>query len=167
MSRPSNDAYYVSLLTGVAARSTCLRRQVGAIITDENHRVLAMGFNGVPRGFPHCGERVRNIDVSNFNEPNAWILGKLHPMTCEGRDDPAGDTRRCNAVHAEINALMTADLRFAHTLYVSCTPCRQCALAIANTNIKQIVCIEMYADDARHVLNAAGIKLRFVPKETV
>ncbi|MDY6843334.1 MAG: cytidine deaminase, partial [Thermodesulfobacteriota bacterium] len=39
----------------VKMRSTCLRRQVGAVIVKDN-RVLATGYNGVPSGFTHCAE---------------------------------------------------------------------------------------------------------------
>ena len=174
--RPSNDSYYLSLLAGVAARSTCLRRQVGAIITDENHRVLAMGFNGVPRGFMHCGESfdaLKNGQTmvlrGNYDGSNIRISA-VPIIECQGASDPPGDTRRCMAVHAEINALLTCghDMRYAHTMYVSCSPCKQCALAIANTNIKKIFCLELYADDAREVLKAARIEVLFVPnKESV
>lgn len=145
--RLSNDQYFLSLLPGVAARSTCVRRTVGAIIVDENFRVMSMGFNGVPKGFPHCTREL------NEHAPPESVL-------CKGADDPKGDTRRCMAVHAELNALLTcADLRHAHTMYVSTTPCHSCALAIANTSIKRIVCCEVYADDARHILEAAHIDL--------
>jgi deoxycytidylate deaminase len=110
-----------------------------------------MGLNGVPRGFPHCGT---GLDVSDAR------LELLLPVLCQGINDPKGDTRRCMAVHAEINALLTCtDLRYAATMYVSATPCRNCALAIANTNIKRVVCLEVYADDARHILAAADIAL--------
>lgn len=140
MRRPSNDEYYLKLLKGVASRSTCGRRKVAAILVDENHRVLAMGFNGVPKGFPHC------ID---------------HP--CDGVNDPSGDTSRCLAVHAEINALLTcADLSRAHTLYCSCSPCKSCSLAIAQTNIVKVLCLERYADNSMSILDTAGITLRQV-----
>ena len=169
MARLSNDEYYISLLPHVAARSTCLRRAVGAIIVDENNRVLAQGFNGVPSGFPHCGEIRREIlDANDFINQDKYILGRRmeSPVDCHGKDDPKGDTRRCMAVHAEINALLTcSDLRHAHTMYVSATPCKPCALAIANTNIKRIVCREVYADDARYILEAAEIKVKVIKSE--
>ena len=136
--RPSNDTYYCMMLKLVAARSTCVRRAVGAIITDERNRVMSMGFNGVPSGFPHC-----------IDEP------------CAGANDPPGDSSRCFATHAELNAMMQcADLWRAHTLYVSCTPCFSCAKAIANTSIKRVVCLEEYADaQGQRLLMQAGVKI--------
>lgn len=155
--RPSNDAYYTSLLAGVAARSTCVRRQVGAIIVDEHQRVLSMGFNGVPRGFPHCDNTMCEHGIINC----VYCTDEVdHKVLCQGAEDPKGDTRRCMAVHAEINAMLSCtDLRHAHTMFVSATPCKTCALAIANTSIKRVVCCEIYADDARPILEAAGIEI--------
>lgn len=141
--RPSNDEYYLSMLDAIAARSTCPRRQVGAIIVTEDHRILSTGFNGVPRGFPHCTEEHKQ---------------------CPGANDPKGDTRRCLAVHAELNAVLScADLSRAHTLYVKCTPCKQCALMICNTPIKRIVCRERYADDSADILRTANVTVEVKP----
>lgn len=134
--RQTRDEYFLSLLTLVAGRSTCARRSVGAIIVDADGHVLSTGYNGPPRGFAHCTE-----------EP------------CPGRHDPAGDTRRCLAVHAEANALLQcADLRFARTMYVSCSPCSQCAKMICNTPIKRIVTLEHYAEQST-ILQTAGIEV--------
>lgn len=142
--RLNRDEYYLEMLKLVASRGTCIRRQVGAIIVDIRGHVLSTGYNGVPAGFPHCG----------FAK-----LGDHGGKICEGAGDPPGDSRRCLAVHAEQNALMQCiDLNRAHTFYVSCTPCFGCAKMIANTSIKQVVCIEKYADsEGMAVLEAAGI----------
>lgn len=109
----------------VAMRSTCPRRLVGAIITTEKGHVLATGYNGVPSGFPHCTDK-----------------------PCAGATDPSGDTSRCEAIHAEVNAILQCHrLDLAHTLYVNCTPCFKCALQILNTPIQRIVCSYRYTDD--------------------
>lgn len=136
--RPSNDEYYLAMLRLVSSRSTCGRRSVGAILVDERNRVLSTGFNGVPTGFPHCDETT----------------------PCAGRFDEKGDTRRCLAVHAEMNAILTCHrLDLAYTLYVSCSPCKTCALALCNTGVRRILCLEAYADDASQILKSAGIEL--------
>lgn len=137
--RLTHDEYYVAMLRLVAARSTCARRAVGAIFVDEKGRVLSTGYNGVPSGFPHCTE-----------------------FPCEGANDARGDTSRCMAVHAEINAIIQCGDRLtrAHTAYVSCSPCFGCAKAIVNTPISRIVCLEEYADThGREVLKRAGVKI--------
>lgn len=136
--RPSLDVYFLDMLKLVAARSTCVRRAVGAIITDEAGHVLSMGYNGVPAGMRHC------ID-----------------SPCEGANDPAGDSSRCLAVHAEQNALLQCKtLNLAHTIYTSCTPCFVCAKMIVNTPIRRVVCGTTYPDAAGHaVLIARSISV--------
>lgn len=135
-SRLGHDAYYLELLKLLAARGTCPRRQVAAVLVDERYRVLSTGYNGVPPGFEHC------VDVP-----------------CPGAGDASGDTRRCYAVHAEVNAVLQCSrLEAARTLYVSCTPCFACAKMLACTSIRRIVCREPYSDlDGLRVLELAGI----------
>ena len=137
--RPSLDEMWLSLLRPMALRSTCPRRQVAAIITDEKGQLLASGYNGVPSGIDHC------IDVG-----------------CAGRHDPKGDTSRCVAVHAEQNALLQLGERVhrAHTMYVTCTPCFTCTKLICNTPIRRIVFLEPYADASGFaLLGKKGVKL--------
>jgi len=136
--RLSPDEYFLQLLKLVSSRSTCVRRSVGAIITDERRRVLAMGYNGVPQKFPHC---------------------ELFSL-CPGAEDPSGDTRRCMAVHAEVNAILQCSrLDLARTIYVSCSPCFACAKMLCNTAIRRVVCLEPYADEGAEVLKSAGIRI--------
>ena len=136
MSERSHDAYFTQLLALVASRSTCARRAVGAIIVSERQFVLATGYNGVPSGFLHCTD---------------------HP--CPGALDPSGDTTRCEAVHAEQNALLQCHrLDLAHTLYTNVMPCFTCAKLIANTPIRRVVCAELYSDTGLSILERAKIK---------
>ena len=51
--RPSWDEYFLQLARQAASRSTCLRRQVGAVLVRDK-RILATGYNGAPRGVAHC-----------------------------------------------------------------------------------------------------------------
>lgn len=137
LTRPSRDSYFIQMLRLVASRSTCLRRSVAAIITDEDGHVLSTGYNGVPRGFPHC------ID-----------------SPCGGEQDAPGKTDRCLSAHAEQNALLQCSrLDRAATLYVSVAPCFTCAKLIANTNIKRVVYSGDYADErGRQLLERAGVE---------
>jgi len=136
--RLSHDEYFLQMLELVAARSTCTRRAVGAIITDVYNKILSTGYNGVPRGMVHC------IDVA-----------------CIGAIDLAGDSSRCEAVHAEVNAILQCSaIERAHTFYVSCTPCFTCAKMICNTSIKRVVVLEPYADQAgQTMLSRARIEI--------
>ena len=53
--RPDWDHYFMEIAQVVSKRSTCLRRSVGAVIV-KNKQILATGYNGTPKGMPHCGE---------------------------------------------------------------------------------------------------------------
>lgn len=122
--RLSKTEYFLQMLHLVSARSTCVRRKVGAIITDEDGHVLSTGYNGVPKTFPHCTDR-----------------------NCSGATDTPGNTDNCMAIHAEANAILQcSDLNRACTIYCSCSPCFTCAKLIANTNIKRVICQETYSD---------------------
>lgn len=123
--RLSIDEYYTEMLKLVAARSTCKRRQVGAIISTEKGILISMGYNGVPSGVPHC------IDTP-----------------CAGAGHQPGDNSKCLAIHAEQNAILHAEgrIRDAHTLYCTCTPCFNCCKLILGTPITRIVYLEKYAD---------------------
>lgn len=122
--RLSKKEYYLEMLDLVAARSTCVRRAVGAIITDKEGHILSTGYNGVPSGFDHCTD-----------------------TPCIGASDEPGNTTHCLAVHSEQNALLQcSQLDRAYYMYVSCTPCFVCAKMICNTNIESIICKTDYAD---------------------
>lgn len=147
--RLTHDEYFIAMLKLVSARSTCGRRAVGALIVDAQHRLLSTGYNGVPRGFPHCLDTGGELD-----------------RACEGRADPAGDTSRCLAIHAETNAILQCgfNLTRAHKLYVTCAPCFQCAKLITNTSIRYVIALEPYAGDDRStaIFEQAGIHFQVV-----
>ena len=88
MNRPSWDEYFMQMAELTAQRSTCLRRQVGAIIVKEKH-IIATGYNGAPKGLPHCEE----------------LGGCLR----EKLEIPSGERHElCRALHAEQNAIIQA-----------------------------------------------------------
>ncbi len=109
--RPSRDQYFLGLAHAAAERSTCGRLKVGAVLVDRLGRILSTGYNGSPSGYAHCAELHCNLD-----EPCQW------------------------SVHAEINALLFSENREPQkTLYVTASPCRSCALAIANAGVGRVV----------------------------
>ncbi|MBS7618264.1 hypothetical protein KEJ25_06655, partial [Candidatus Bathyarchaeota archaeon] len=55
LSRPSWDEYFMEMARLVAKRSTCLRKKVGAVLV-KDRRVISTGYNGAPKGLPHCSE---------------------------------------------------------------------------------------------------------------
>jgi dCMP deaminase len=141
--RPSWDAYFLEITRAVARRSTCLRRQVGAIVVRDK-RLLTTGYNGAPAGLAHCSE-------------TGCLRAEL--------GIPAGERHElCRGLHAEQNALLQAALYGialqGATLYCTTAPCLICAKMLINAGLRRVVFLDAYPDDlARHFLAAAGVEL--------
>lgn len=142
--RPSWDEYFMEMSELAATRSTCLRRQVGAVIVQDKH-VIATGYNGAPQGVPHCGEK-----GGCMREEMGIPSGERHEL--------------CRALHAEQNAIIQAatlaqSIQGA-TMYVTHQPCIICAKMIINAGIRRIVVKEGYPDElAVEILAEAGLKI--------
>ena len=126
--RQSWDSYFMNLAEAVASRSTCLRRQVGAIAVNPNHRTLGTGYNGAPSRMSHCTKdtciRIRN------NIPS----GKQLDL--------------CKAIHAEANIVsQLGDQLAGCTLYCTTQPCTSCLKLLMGVGIKRIVWQHPYDDD--------------------
>jgi dCMP deaminase len=145
--RPSWDKYFMELTSVVAKRSTCLRRNVGAVLVKEK-RVLATGYNGAPVGLKHCS------DVGCVREEQNVPSGERHEL--------------CRGLHAEQNAIIQAALHGISIdgaiLYCTHQPCILCTKMIINAGVNRIVCKGEYPDElAISMLEEAGINLeRFV-----
>jgi dCMP deaminase len=126
MSRPPRDVVMLKMALELGTLSTCARRAVGCILTDKHHEIVGSGYNGRPAGEVHCNER--------------------DAFACEGADASSGtNLTACEAVHAEINALMQCKDRWnIHTCYVSCSPCLSCIGPLLNTSCQRIVFAEKY-----------------------
>lgn len=143
MNRPSWNQYFMDITHLVATRSTCLRRQVGALLVKERN-ILATGYNGVPSGITHCdtGGCLRE----RLNVPS----GERHEL--------------CRGLHAEQNAIIQAARHGINisgaTLYCTTMPCVICTKMIINAGIGAVVYTEGYADElAREMIAEAGIKV--------
>ena len=140
--RPDWDEYFLSLAELAATRSTCLRRAVGAVLTADQ-RVLATGYNGPPRGLPHCREA--GCLRAALNVPS----GQRHEI--------------CRGLHAEQNAILQAAhygvaIRRA-TLYCTYQPCSICAKLVLNLDIPRLVLCGTYPDDlALDLFREAGFR---------
>lgn len=138
MSRPTKDDIYVNVALLVARRSTCLRRAVGCVLANKDGNVLATGYNGVARGLPHCNE----------------FVGNSYPHACPGSRAPSGqDLDKCEAIHAEQNALLQCkDVQEIDTVYVTTSPCVTCTKLLLNTSARRIVFLEAYTHSAAQSL---------------
>lgn len=133
----------MSMANLASKRSTCLRRQVGAVIV-KDHQVLATGYNGAPKGLPNCCD-INECLRQKLNIPS----GQRHEL--------------CRAVHAENNAITQCAVNGVSckdaTLYVTTSPCSMCLKQIINAGIIRIVALEMYPDDlSREMLEFSNIK---------
>ncbi len=141
--RPTWDEYFMDIVELIKTRSTCLRRQVGALIVNDK-RILATGYNGSPTGCKHCNE------VGCIREKLQVPSGERHEL--------------CRAIHAEQNAIVQAAYSGTSvrggTLYVTHQPCVLCAKIAINSGIKKIVFKGRYPDSlAMEVLKEAGIRV--------
>ena len=133
MTRPTWDEYFIEITLDVSKRSTCNRAQVGAIIVKDK-RILTTGYNGAPRGLPHClaegceiidGHCVRSLHA----EQNAIIQAALHGVSLDGG-----------------------------TIYTTHQPCVTCAKMIINAGLVRVIYAGHYPDEvAMKYLRAAGV----------
>ena len=135
---------FMELTEYIATWSSCLRRQVGAIIVKDK-RIIATGYNGAPTGAMTCverGECLRNkLDIKSGTHAEI-----------------------CYSVHAEQNALMQAAKEGISVkgcvLYCTHRPCIICAKLIANAGIKEVIYKENYPDEfIQKFFDDAGVKL--------
>ncbi|KDR94806.1 dCMP deaminase [Peptoclostridium litorale DSM 5388] len=149
MERPSWDEYFMEIAHVVKKRSTCLRRQVGAIIVRDK-QILSTGYNGAPKGLKHC------LDIGCKRQQLGIKSGERHEL--------------CRAIHAEQNAIVQA----AHngisikdsTIYCTTMPCVLCAKMIINAGINRIVFEGEYPDEfSMGILKEAGIEMIKFDKE--
>ena len=120
----------MQLAQQAATRSTCLRRQVGAVLV-RDRRVLATGYNGAPRGVAHC------LDVGCLREQLGIPSGERQEL--------------CRAIHAEQNAVIQAAVHGVAiegaTLYATLQPCVLCAKILINCGVGEIHYVEGYPDE--------------------
>lgn len=146
--RPSWNDYFLEVADLVATRSTCLRRQVGAVLVRDK-RIISTGYNGAPRKLKHCSE-----------------VGCLRTE----KDIPSGERYElCRGVHAEQNAIINAAYYGISTqdtvMYCTHQPCIICARIIINAGIEKVVHRGDFQDDiALELMREAGIELVVVEK---
>lgn len=133
MERIVKENYYLDIAETVLERSTCLRRQYGAIIV-RNDEIVATGYNGAPRGRKNCSD--------------------LGYCVREQMRVPRGERYElCRSVHAEANAIISASRRdmVGGTLYLvgknaqtgeilgDATSCAMCRRMVINAGIVRVV----------------------------
>ena len=144
------DEYFMGVALLAAERSKDPSTQVGACIVDENNRILSTGYNGFPRG---CSD---DVFPWNINEND-------------------GETKYPFVVHAELNAILNTRGKslVGSRVYVGLFPCHECAKAIIQSGIKEVIYLsDKYKNtvsdaNSRRMLSAAGVKLtKLAPKRS-
>lgn len=137
------DEYFMGLALLSAKRSKDPNTQVGACIVNADNRIVSVGYNGFPRG---CSD-----------EEFPW----------DRTADSQNDTKYPFVCHAELNAILNSygrDMRGSR-IYVALFPCNECAKAIIQAGISEVIYIsDKYADTdncraSKKMLRAAGVKL--------
>ena len=138
------DKRFMEMTELVSTWSSCIRRQVGAIIVKDK-RILTTGYNGAPSGVSSCKDRENCIRIER----------NIASGTCQ---------EICYAVHAEQNAIcQAAKLGLSidgATLYCTHQPCTICARLIINSGIKKVVYKNGYPDDfSLELFKEAGVEI--------
>ena len=136
------DEYFMGVALLAAMRSKDPNTQVGACIIDNDNRILSTGYNGLPLG---CSD-----------DEFPW-----------DRDGKFENTKYPYVVHAELNAILNASGKNLTNskIYVGLFPCNECAKAIIQSGIKEVIYLsDKHADTievkvSKRMLNNSGIKL--------
>jgi len=130
---------YRGILGSVEQSSTCGRLQVGALIVKDG-RVISMGWNGVPSGQDHCKEHFEN---RGWDVNVEWMKEEHHKYATK------------NEIHAEQNAIAYAAKSGISTdgaeMYITYSPCRDCAKLVVAAGIKEVYFTNEYDRDTEGV----------------
>ncbi len=143
------DELFMQVARAMAQRSTCRRRQVGAVLAMDNH-IISTGYNGAPPGMEHCTD-IGYCLRQQLNIPS----GQQHEI--------------CRGVHAEQNAIIQAAIHGTSTkgavIYTTHFPCSICARILVSAGVTKVYCGEGYPDRiSKGILEEASIPYVFYGK---
>jgi dCMP deaminase len=141
MTRTSWPDYFTAITLAVATRSTCTRRQVGAIAVRDK-RILATGYNGAPAGIPHC------LETGCLRQDMGIPSGQRHEL--------------CRGLHAEQNVIIQSALHGVSLagadLYCTHQPCLICTKMLINAGVRRVFAMQTYPDElADEMMRQAGM----------
>lgn len=134
--RPGWDAYFLNIAQAIAWRADCRRAKFGAVIVDQDRRIVSTGYNGAPPKEGSClaGDCSRGL-----------LTRDQQPSHADGGHG-AQDFSNCISLHAEMNAIAYAGHTPGGTIYIAaldrdhCVPCDMCSKLIRAAGITRIVC---------------------------
>ena len=167
------DQYFYQVCKIISLKSPCFSRKIGAILVRDKS-IVSTGYNGPPRGTPHCGhERLMTDKVISEKLYNIMKVTTRENIrtTCPRQLIPgyiSGEhLELCPAQHAEINCISNAARIGASTinttLYMNCVlPCKSCFGALINAGITEIVVEEtkLYDEYSKFIIDNSNIKIR-------
>jgi len=174
------DIAYMKMAYAISELSYALRNKVGCIIVSENGQVISQGFNGTPSGYdnccedPHCScKYTKGCAVTE--KP---IEEQMSVEFCSNALKPLGHandksgypchyltlTTKKEVLHAESNAISKCSRQISttenSTLYVTLSPCFECAKMIIQSGIKRVCYSETYRNtEGLEFLKKNGIKV--------
>ncbi len=130
--RPSWDEVWMNVAHMISLRSIDPAYKIGCIVVSaDNQRVLSLGYNGMERGGPNVVDSI--------------------------------ERGMSGTIHAELNSLIKLDIDFpkGKIMYVTMSPCKMCARAIVNADIREVVYDQEYRDTSGlDILIARGVTVR-------
>lgn len=148
---PNLEEYYMMMAFVASSRANCLNRAVGSVlVSPDNGSIIATGYNGAPKGLPHC-------------------------VTCRRREEgfgPGEGLHRSRAAHAEASVITQA-AKYGRKvensiMYVTDLPCTDCCKLIINAGIKKVFyCREYPGSEAKESLFESNIEVVQLDKEKV
>lgn len=178
MDRPDWDEYFIKIMEDVSARSTCDRGKTGCVFVKDK-QILCSGYAGSIPGFEHCDEvghlmenRTRFVTEAQVLEKgiSTILLNEKGFVFDEYKKAYVSKTTsHCvRTIHAEQNAILQAARRGisleGSTIYVTMTPCFNCAMSLISVGVKRIVCKKKYhaGEESESMFEQAGIEICFV-----
>lgn len=167
----------------VSQESKCCSWKVGAVI-EKNGRIISTGYNGSPAGGVNCCDYAAEQGWL-LNKPKHTIIQAHKPeyvsfgltdrfVLAKEYRSAHSDWSSKNEIHAELNAILFAARNGSSiegaTMYVTLSPCPDCAKAIAQSGIKKLVYCETYDKNKPgwdDILRNAGIEVFNVPKKNL
>lgn len=164
------DKYFLEICKAVASNSRCHSRQIGAILV-RDHSIIATGYNGPPRGVPHCGKDRMEKDSTLYR----GMTRTIDPLVASTDGCPrramgfaSGDgLDYCIAAHAEQNCVANAARIGVNTmsseLYMNDQiPCKVCLVVLINAGVHRVTVtrLETYDDTGQFIAKYSGMEIR-------
>lgn len=155
------DKIYIEMAYVLSKLSYAEKYKVGCLIVSDSGQIISQGYNGTPTGFDNTCEDATGC--MRFNGDGSKCFREFNPVECKGCNH-CKLTTRPEVLHAESNAISKCAQYNSSTknatLYVTLSPCKDCAKLIIQAGISRVVYAEKYhRDEGVDLLKRAGISV--------